>query len=173
MYNLIVLGTFTVTRSCHHSQYEYEYLTDCGDGLKEGARTQSLAATPCMPMGPSVSHSVLASFPLSDAGKLRLSCSMYVPSFSFSDVVQSLSRVQLFAAPWTAARQASCPPLSPRACPNSCPLSGDTIQPSHPPSSPSPPAFNLSQHQGLFQRVSSLHQVTKVLELQLQHQSFH
>ena len=107
MYNLIVLGTFTVTRSCHHSQYEYEYLTDCGDGLKEGARTQSLAATPCMPMGPSVSHSVLASFPLSDAGKLRLSCSMYVPSFSFSDVVQSLSRVQLFAAPWTAARQAS------------------------------------------------------------------
>ena len=48
----------------------------------------------------------------------------------------------------------------------------DTIQPSHPLSSPSPPAFNLSQHQGLFQRVSSLHQVAKILELQLQHQSF-
>ena len=48
----------------------------------------------------------------------------------------------------------------------------DAIQPSHPLSSPSPPAFNLSQHQGLFQRVSSLHQVAKVLELQLQHQSF-
>ena len=44
---------------------------------------------------------------------------------------------------------------------------GDAIQPSHPLSSPSPPTFNLSQHQGLFQRVSSLHQVTKVLELQL------
>ena len=43
----------------------------------------------------------------------------------------------------------------------------DTIQPSHPLSSPSPPAFNLSQHQGLFQRVSSLHQLTKVLEFQL------
>ena len=42
----------------------------------------------------------------------------------------------------------------------------------HPLSSPSPFAFNLSQHQGLFQRVSSLHQVAKVLELQLQHQSF-
>ena len=48
----------------------------------------------------------------------------------------------------------------------------DAIQPSHPLSSPSPPAFNLSQHQGLFQEVSSLHQVAKVLELQLQHQSF-
>ena len=43
---------------------------------------------------------------------------------------------------------------------------GDAIQPSHPLSSPSPPAFNLSQHQGLFQWVSSLHQVAKVLELQ-------
>ena len=49
---------------------------------------------------------------------------------------------------------------------------GDAIQPSHPPSSPSPPAFNLSQHQGLFQGVSSSHQVAKVLEFQLQHQSF-
>ena len=49
---------------------------------------------------------------------------------------------------------------------------GDAIQPSHPLLSPSPPAFNLSQHQGLFQRVSSLYQVAKVLEFQLQHQSF-
>ena len=49
---------------------------------------------------------------------------------------------------------------------------GDAIQPSHPLSSPSPPAFNLSQHQGLFQGVSSSQQVAKVLESQLQHQSF-
>ena len=42
----------------------------------------------------------------------------------------------------------------------------DAIQPSHPLSSPAPPAFNLSQHQGLFQCISSLHQVAKVLELQ-------
>ena len=49
---------------------------------------------------------------------------------------------------------------------------GDVIQPSHPLSSPSPPTFNLSQHQGLFKWVSSLHQVAKVLEFQLQHQSF-
>ena len=48
----------------------------------------------------------------------------------------------------------------------------DAIQPSHPLSSPSPLAFNLSQHEGLFQWVSSLHQVAKVLEFQLQHQSF-
>ena len=41
---------------------------------------------------------------------------------------------------------------------------GDAIQPSHPLSSPSPPAFNLSQHKGLSQWVSSSHQVTKVLE---------
>ena len=46
---------------------------------------------------------------------------------------------------------------------------GDAIQPSHPLLSPSSPAFNLSQHQGLFQCVSSLHQVAKVLEVQLQH----
>ena len=49
---------------------------------------------------------------------------------------------------------------------------GDAIQPSHPLSFCSPPDFNLSQHQGLFQWVSSLHQVAKVLEFQLQHQSF-
>ena len=48
----------------------------------------------------------------------------------------------------------------------------DAIQPSHPLSSPSPPAFNLSQHQGLFKWVSSSHQVAKVLEFLFQHQSF-
>ena len=49
---------------------------------------------------------------------------------------------------------------------------GDAIQSSHPLFSPSPPALNLSQHQGLFKWVSSSHQVAKVLEFQLQHQSF-
>ena len=48
----------------------------------------------------------------------------------------------------------------------------DAIQPPHPLLSPSPPSFNLSQYKGLFQWVSSSHQVTKVLEFQLQHQSF-
>ena len=49
---------------------------------------------------------------------------------------------------------------------------GDAIQSSHPLCSPSPSAFNFSQHQGLFQRVGSSHQVAKVLEFQLRHQSF-
>ena len=47
----------------------------------------------------------------------------------------------------------------------------DAIQPSHPLSLPSPPALNLFMHKGLFQWVSSLHQVAKILELQLQHLS--
>ena len=49
---------------------------------------------------------------------------------------------------------------------------GDAIQPTHPLSSPSPPALNLSQQEGLFKWVSSSHQMAKVLEFQLQHQSF-
>ena len=62
-----------------------------------------------------------------------------------------------------------CPLLSPGVCSNSCPLSWWC----HPLSSPSyPVALNLSQHQSCFQSVNSLHQVAKVLELQLQHQSF-
>ena len=48
----------------------------------------------------------------------------------------------------------------------------DAIQPSHPLLSPSPPAPNPSQHQGLFQSVNSSHEVAKVLEFQLQHHSF-
>ena len=48
----------------------------------------------------------------------------------------------------------------------------DAIQPSHPLPCPSLPAFNLSQHQGLLKWVSSSYQVAKVLEFQLQHQSF-
>ena len=64
------------------------------------------------------------------------------------------------------------PSPTPRVHPNSCPLS----QWCHPtissPVIPTPPTFQLSQHQGLFKWVSSSHQVAKVLEFQLQHQSF-
>ena len=49
---------------------------------------------------------------------------------------------------------------------------GDAIQPSNPLSSPFPPAPSPSQHQGLFHRVNSSHEVAKVLEFQLYHQSF-
>ena len=48
----------------------------------------------------------------------------------------------------------------------------DAIQPSHPRSSPSPPAPNPAQHHSLFQRVNSSHEVAKVLELHLEHRSF-
>ena len=65
-----------------------------------------------------------------------------------------------------------CPSPSPRACSNSCPLNRCC----HPTISsfvvPSSPTFNLSQHQGLFKWVSFSHQVAKVLEFQLHHQSF-
>ena len=85
--------------------------------------------------------------------------------------LQSLSRVWLFATPWPAARQASLSVTDPQSLLRShIHRVSDAIQPSHALSSPSPPAFNLSQHQGLFQWISSLYQVAKVLELQ--HQSF-
>ena len=64
-----------------------------------------------------------------------------------------------------------CPSPTSGVYPNPCPLSR-WCHPSYPLSSPSPPALNLSQHQGLFKGVSSSHQVDKVLEFQLQHQSF-
>ena len=63
-----------------------------------------------------------------------------------------------------------CPSLLPWICSNSCPLSW-WYHPAISLSPPSPPALNLSQHQGLFPWVNSSYQVAKVLELQLQHQS--
>ena len=86
--------------------------------------------------------------------------------------VQSLSCVQLFATPWTTACQASLSITNSQSLLKLMSRVRDAIQPSHPLSSPSPFAFNLSKHQGLFQRVSSLHQVAKLLKFQLQHQSF-
>ena len=87
-------------------------------------------------------------------------------------IVQLLSRIQLFVTSWTAACQA----------PLSSTISWSLLKFMYIESvvvynhlilcCPSPPALNLSQHQGLFQRVGSSHQVTKVLELQLQRQSF-
>ena len=86
--------------------------------------------------------------------------------------VQSLSRVRLFATPWTASHQASLIITNAEFAQTHIHWVGDAIQPSHPLSSPSSPTFSLCQHQGLFQGVSSLHQVAKVLEFQLEHQSF-
>ena len=82
-------------------------------------------------------------------------------------VVRSLNRVWLFATPWTSARQAS---LSFTICwiefaHTHVHWVSDAFQSSHPLSSPSPPVFNLSQHQGLFLWVSSSHQVAKVFSI--------
>ena len=88
-------------------------------------------------------------------------------------VFQSLSHVQLFVTP-----------MDCRLCGLAVPrhllefaqvhvyCSGGAIQPSHPLMPSSPPALNLSPHQGLFQSVGCSHRVTKILELLLQHQSF-
>ena len=72
--------------------------------------------------------------------------------FPWFSVIQLLSRVQLFATPGTAARQASLSITNTLSLLTKTHVHwvGHAIQPSHPLSSPSPPAFNLSQHQGLF-----------------------
>ena len=88
---------------------------------------------------------------------------------SFGSVQFSRS-VWLFANPWTEVHQASLSINNSQSLLKL--MSIEVVMPSHPLSSPSPPAFNLSQYQGLFKWVSSLHQVVKVLESQLQHQSF-
>ena len=71
-------------------------------------------------------------------------------SIVLSLLVQSLSPIQLFATPWTAACQASLSITNSQSLLKPMSVS-DAIQPSHPLLPPSPPAFNLSQHQGLFQ----------------------
>ena len=87
--------------------------------------------------------------------------------------VQSLSCIWLFVTPWTAAHQASLSVTKLQELFQTLVhWVSDAIQLSHPLSSPLPPSLNPSQHQGLFQWVGSSHQVAKVLELQLQHQSF-
>ena len=96
---------------------------------------------------------------------------------SFSSLQFSLSVMSDSLGPHES-QHARPPCLSPtpEAYSNSCPLTqwliDSAIQPSHPLSSTSPPAPNPSQNQGLFQRVNSSHEVAKVLEFQLQHQSF-
>ena len=66
-------------------------------------------------------------------------------------VVQSVSHVQLFVTPWTAAHQASLPITDSQSLLKLMSIDGDAIQPSHPLLPASPFAFSLSQHQSLFQ----------------------
>ena len=101
---------------------------------------------------------------------ITLLTKVHLSSVQFSSVAQLRPTLGIL---WTAARQASLSITNSRS---SLKLNvhrvGDVIQPSHPLSSPSPPAPNPSKHQGLFQWVSSSHEVAKALEFQLQHQSF-
>ena len=105
-------------------------------------------------------------------GQLEMTSSVVRLRRSSIILVQSLNRVRLYATPWTAACHASLSITNPEFTQTHVHRVGDAIQPSHPLSSPSPSALNLSQHQGLFKWVSSSHQVATELELQLQHQSF-
>ena len=86
--------------------------------------------------------------------------------------VQSLSRIQLFVTPWITARQASLSINNSQGLLKL--MSIESVMPSSHLIllSSSPPAPNPSQYQGLFQWVNSLHEAAKVLEFQLQHQSF-
>ena len=83
-----------------------------------------------------------------------------------------LTQVWLFVTPQTVARQASLSITNSQCLLK--PMFIKLVMPSNISyqSSPSPPDFNLSQNQGLLQWVSSSHQMAKVLEFQLQHQSF-
>jgi len=94
--------------------------------------------------------------------KMLHNCTHLTPG-TFSSV-RSLSHVQLRDPHGLQHARPPCPSPAPGVYSNSCPLSPWSIQPSHPLWSTSSPAFNLSQHQGLFQWVSSSHQVSKVLE---------
>ena len=97
--------------------------------------------------------------------------SFHSPAFKsnarFSSV-QLLSSVQLFAIPWTRLPVHQLPKFTQ----THVHWVDDDIQPFYPVLCLSPPAFNLSQHQGLFKGISSSHQVAKIFEFQVQHQSF-
>ena len=136
-------------------------------------------------IGVSVSTSVLPMntqdwSPLEWTGWISLQSkglSRFFSKHQFFDVqfssVQLLSCVWLFVTPWIPARQASLSITNSHfGLLSHVHWVSDAIQPSHPLSSCSPPAFNLPQHQGLFKWVSFSHQVVKVLEFQLQYQSF-
>ena len=95
-----------------------------------------------------VKHVTINSVCLSSYNSILTNPVNFYFMYQFSSV-QELSRVWLFVTPWTAARQASLSITNYQIYPNPCP-SSDTIQPSHPLLSPSPPPLHLSQHQGLF-----------------------
>ena len=97
---------------------------------------------------------------------------LFLDCFCYYVVVQSLHRVQLFVTPGPCMPGSSILHHLLQSAQTHVHWVGDVIQPSHPLSPPSPSALNLSQQQGLFQWIGSSHQVAKLLQLQLQQQSF-
>ena len=111
-------------------------------------------------------------FPMYSQGWFHLRWTGLISLLS-SSVSFSLSVVSNFL--WPPGKQQnrlSCPSPSPGTCSNSCPLSQWCHLTISSLLSHSLPVFNLSQHQGLFQWVSSFHKMAKVLQSQLQHQTF-
>ena len=102
-----------------------------------------------------------------DGLKLNSQKTKIMASGPISSVQFSRSVVSDSVTPWITARQASLSITNSRSSQTHIHRVSDAIQPSHPLSSLSLPAPNLSQHQSLFQWVNSLHKVAKVLELQL------
>ena len=97
---------------------------------------------------------------------LNLSCHYASVQFSHSVMSNSLRLHELEHA------RPPCPSPTPESTQTNVHWVRDVIQPSNPLSSPSPPAPNPSQHQGVFQWVNSSHEVAKILEFQPHHQSF-
>ena len=104
-------------------------------------------------------------------GPMQFKPVFFKSSVQFNSV-QSLSRVWLFVTSWIAACQASLSITNSQSLLKLMSIESVMHLAISNLSSPSPPAPNPFQHQGLFQWVNSLHQVAKVLEFQLQHQSF-
>ena len=123
-------------------------------------------------MGWSLVRELRSHMPGGVARKKKVTMFAFQDAYSRVNSVQLISRVWLFATPWTAAHQASLSItnswslLKLTSIELVMPSNHLILQPSHPLSSPSPPAFNLSQHQDLFKWVSSSHQVAKVLGFQ-------
>ena len=122
-------------------------------------------------VSPSIFHEVMGP----DAMILVFWVLSYKPTFSLSYFISQFSSVAQLCPTLCDPMNSSTPSFPvhhqlPQLAQTHVHWVGDANQPSHPLSSPSPPAFNLSQHQGLFKWVSSSNQVAKVLKLQ--HQSF-
>ena len=132
-------------------------------------------------LNPGLPHSWLIIYHLSHQGS---SLHMELPKFfksslpkgllraKFSSVIQSVSCVWLCNPTYYSMPDFPVHHQHPELAQTHALWVSDTIQLSHSLPASSLPSFNLSQHQGLFQWASSSHQVTKVLEFQLQHQSF-